>query len=149
MTLIETVDAEGAVRAYLATVAGLTGPGGAIAAGVHQSPGRSPARGAVAEFDVSSRTPDDTEDEFRVSFRIKAIGGAAGAKAQAQLGGRRLVEALGEMSGNGVVVQTALGEWVRILTTADISGPAWTGDVGGESTYTVDATLCCQPATAP
>jgi hypothetical protein len=146
---IETVDAEGTFKAWATAYPGLTGTGGAISAGLHQLDARSPAKGAVAQYRVTARTPGDTWDQIRYSVQVRSVGGTGGALAQASLGARRLVEALSTLAGQPAVVQTALGEWVRIVTSADISGPTLTGVANGQVTYSVDATLCCQPIGPP
>lgn len=150
MQTIETVDVEGVIKEWAATYPGLTGPTGAISAGLHLTTPRSPASGAIGQIRVTSRTPTDLWDTARINVRIKASGGTGGAVAQASRAGRALVEALSELSGQPTLVQTALGDWIRIVTVADISGPAPVGEgTGGEVTYAVDATICCQPTTAP
>lgn len=150
MPQIETVDVEGAVRAYLLAYPGLCGEGNPVLNGFILGKARSPSRGAIGELEaITPRTLDDATDTARVALHLKAVGSEEGARLVAGLAARRTVEAILALAGLPAVVQTKGGEWVRLLVAADSAGPTFGGDVGGEVTYLVDATFMCQPGVAP
>ena len=150
MPQIETVDVEGAVRAYVNAYPGLTGAGNPLPSGVHLRKGRSPSKGAVADMElIPPVTIDDATHTARISFRVRAIGSEDGARYQAMNACRRLAEAVLALSGLPAVVTTGMGEHVRLIVAGQSAGPTFGGDQGGESTYIFDATFMCQPATAP
>lgn len=146
MPQIAAVDQEGAMLAYLNGYPGLTGPGNPVANGFHLGKVRSPSNGAVGGLQVSgARTLDDISDTARVQIVVKAVGSEAGARSAAEYGCRKTAEAVRALSGAPVVVTTRRGELVKLLVAGDSQGPTFTGDVGGEATYTFDAALMCQP----
>jgi hypothetical protein len=145
MGQILLVDAEGAVKVYLNTYPGLTGSGNPLANGIHLGKARSPSKGAIGELQAGPRTPNDISDDVRIQFRVKAVGSEGGARALAERACRKLAEAILALTGTGVTVTTSQGDLVRLLVAGDPQGPTFTGDVGGEATYTFDALIRCQP----
>jgi hypothetical protein len=138
------VDIEGAARAFVAGVPGLTGPGAPLANGAHIGRPRSPARGAIAAVELlAPRTPDDIADTARISFAVSAVGAGSAGRQAARIGCEALARAVLSLQGAPVVVQT-LGGPVRILAASDPQGPTWTGDQGGEATYRLDVTFTAQ-----
>lgn len=142
---IEAVDVEGAVRAYLTGVPGLCGAGNPVRAGFHLGNPRSPSAGVIGGIEVGTpRTVDDTVDTARVTVRLRAVGSEDGARGTCETAARATANALNALNGVGAVVTTARGDAVRVVTV-QAGGPAIVGDVGGEVTYAVDATVVCQP----
>lgn len=148
MTVIEAVDVEGAVKAYLAGYPGLTGPGNPLAGGIHLGHPRLPAVGAIGEIRSGpSRAIDDTWDQARIEVYVRAAGKAA--RSVAESGCRAVAVALLAVCGPQPVVQTARGDWVKILRIGNGSGPSIAGDLGSEVVYVFDCDVQCQPATGP
>lgn len=145
MSQILLVDAEGAAKVYLHSYPGLCGAGNPLANGIHLGKARSPSKGAIGELQVSSRTPTDISDDVRIQVRVKAVGSEGGARALAERACRKVAEAILALTGSGVTVTTSQGDLVRLLVAGDPQGPVFTGDLGGEATYTFDALIRCQP----
>lgn len=149
MPAVQLVDIEGAVRVWVNAYPGLVGPANPLTNGVHLQAPRSSSRGTVAQVSVVSRTPDDTTDEARLSFAVRAVGSERGATEVAEYAARALayaLDALTRTGPQGVVVTTRRAEQVRLICAGELAGPTKTGDVGGEVTYSVDATFRAQPA---
>lgn len=144
MGQVVIVDIEGAAKAFINGVLGLTGPGMPLAAGAHIGRLRSPSRGAIASVELlSPRTPDDVADTARVSFAVSAVGSGGAGRQAARIGCEALARAVLALQGDPVTVQTQGGP-VRLLAASDPQGPTWTGDQGGEATYRLDVTLTAQ-----
>ena len=144
---IDVVDVEGAMRAYLHAYPGLVGLGNPITNGIHISDVRSPAKGVIVQQTlISPRSTDDTTDDARLSYRVRAVGGERAPREVAEYAARRLATALHALSGTEVDVTTKRGERVRLLIAGGIQGPTWGGDLGGEAHYLVDVTVRAQPA---
>lgn len=145
----EVCDVAGAVRVYCNTYPGLTGAGNPLASGVHLGRVRSPAKGAVASLRVlTPRELTDISDDARVSFAVTAVGSERGARETAEYAARALARALLQLANDGPVdVTTRRGETVRLLVAGDVAGPSEGGDLGGEFTMLVDATVRCQDRT--
>ena len=138
------VDAEAAGAVWAQALPWLVGRGNPLAQGVHLSARRSPGEGAVAILEVIGRDgTSDVSDDARVSFAVSGIG-TGGGRRVAERGARALAEALAALQRAPVTVTTPGGDTVRILGADLISGPTLAGDLGGEVTYRVDATLRCQ-----
>lgn len=147
------VDALGAARAYLNTVAGLAGPGAPLTNGVHLQEVRSPSSGTWARVELAPGRSIDEEgawDMARVSVLVKARGSEAGAHAQVTWAANNVAEALIALNGTPTTVTidargTVPGQTVRILGAHSIDGPTQAGEIGGEVSMRVDATLRMQP----
>lgn len=140
------VDAEGAAAVWAKALPGLVGRGNPLAQGVHLSARRSPGEGAVAILAVIGRdATSDVSDDARLSFAVSGIG-TGGGRRVAEKAARALAEQLAALQRTPVTVTTPDGAAVRLLGADLISGPTYAGDLGGEVTYRVDATLRCQAA---
>lgn len=138
------VDVEGACAAWATALPTLVGKGNPLAQGVHLSARRSPGEGAVAILEVIGRDGvSDVSDDARLSFAVSGIG-TGGGRRVAEKAARALAEALAALQRAPVTVTTADGDAVRLLGADLISGPTLAGDLGGEITYRVDATMRCQ-----
>jgi hypothetical protein len=140
------VDVDGAIRALINAIPGLTGPGAVLANGVHHG-ARSPSQGVWAELrGPSTRQPNDVADQPRITIAVKAVGSKTdpGAYSRAERAARALAVAIGETHGIRVVT-TALGETVRIVSIADLQGPVYAGEEGGEQTWILDFIVTAQP----
>lgn len=134
-------DAEGAAAAWANGVAALTGQGNPVSAGFHLNDVRSPSQGAVGYIQVVGRAGDDVADLPRVSFLVLAK-----SRGVAETAARATANALERLTQTRPTVTTARGDVVRVQGADAVTGPAYTGDVGGEHEYRVDATLVLQPA---
>ena len=144
---IDVVDVEGAMRAYLQAYPGLTGIGNPITNGIHMADVRSPGQGTIAQQTLlSPRSTDDTSDDARLSYRVRAVGSENGTRQVAEYAARRLATALHALSGTEVDVTTKRGDRIRLLVAGNVQGPTWGGDLGGEAHYLVDVTVRAQPA---
>jgi hypothetical protein len=147
MPAVQAVDVEGAILAYLNAYPGLTGAGNPVANGFHLGKPRSPSTGAIGSLQASgTRTLDDISDTARVQLVVKAVGSEGGARSAAEYGCRKAAESIRALTGAAVVVTTRRGELVKLLVAGESQGPTFTGDLGGEASYTFDAPVMCQPA---
>jgi hypothetical protein len=147
VSVVSLVDVDGAVRAWVNGIPGLTGVGNPLPNGVHFG-ARSPSQGAWAELrGVVTRQPSDVADIPRYSVAVKAVGSKqdSGAYYAASRAALALARAVVEKHGVGVVT-TARGDLVRIVGTGDANGPTYLGNEGGEETFLLDFAIVAQPA---
>lgn len=147
MSAVSLVDIDGAIRAWVNSIPGLTGAGNPLVNGAHFG-ARSPSQGAWAELrGVVTRQPSDVADIPRYAIAIKAVGSKqdSGAYYAASKAALALARAVIEKHGVGIVT-TARGEQVRIIGTGDANGPTYAGNEGGEETWLIDFAIVCQPA---
>jgi hypothetical protein len=143
---VDVVDIEGAMRTYLTSYPGLCGAGNPVLNGVHMGQVRSPSRGAVAQQTlIAPRTTDDTTDDARFTYSVRAVGSEQGAREVAEHAARALARALHALDGNNVTVTTRRGEQIKLLVAGSVAGPTSAGDLGGECAYRVDVTVRAQP----
>lgn len=148
MVEVRVVDGAGALRAWVNTRPGLTGKGNPLPNGVHLSEVRAPASGPIAScVEIAPRDVDEAWDDVRLSFAVKSVGSEEGARRSAEAAARALANAVTTgLRGNPAVVTLPSGDVVRVLIAHSPQGPTMTGNVGGQVTYTFDATFRCQPA---
>jgi hypothetical protein len=143
---IDVVDIEGAMRVYLNGYPGLVGAGNPVTNGVHIAAVRSPSRGVIVQQTlITPRTTDDTTDDARLTYQVRAVGSEQGAREVAELAARRLATALHALDGNGVTVTTRRGDHIKLIVAGSVAGPTFAGDLGGEVQYRVDVSVRAQP----
>lgn len=147
-----TFDAKRLAQTWAKQYPGLVGRDAPLMGVFLTKDARSPQRGAIASLSVSGSREVDMEglgDRPRITFEVKAIGGEAGAEAQAERGARALAIALRTLDGSYsplVTSPTPYSETAKLSHTERVNGPTDMGSPGGEATYRVDATMVWQRA---
>jgi hypothetical protein len=135
-------DLEGALRAW---VNAQPGRDTSLVNGVQLAEPRSPSQGAIATCEVTGDAgSSNLADRRTADFRVLAVG-TRGGRGQALAGAKWLARTLPKCRDQ--IVTTPDGtEQVLIKAVVDVGGPLYSGNVGGQSQYTVSCTVVAQPA---